>query len=120
MTGLTAAGGAIPVLHQLRIYWDWVGGNIGALPLEALITAAGAALGGWLLRKPLTRLAVWARGHLTSETHTALADMARELAAVKGAAEKARTSAAAAHRIAADTHQHLTGAEHPDAPGRGM
>lgn len=97
-------------------YWAWAGGNIGAMPLEAAIGAAASVLFALLLRRRLARLAAWARGHLTGETHAVLADLRREIGEVRGAAEKARTSAAAAHRIAADTHEHLTGAEHPDAP----
>lgn len=75
-------------------YWSWVGGNIGAMPLQALISAAAAALLALVLR-PLQRR-LWAR-------------LKRELGA---------DSAAAAHRIMADLFEHHTGRPHPDAPDR--
>lgn len=67
-------------------YWAWTGGNIGAMPLQALISAACA-----LLISPLLMRA-WRR------------------------VKRAMEAAEAAHRIAADTHMHLTGRRHPDAP----
>ena len=75
-------------------YWDWTGGNIGALPLEFIVTA----IAGWIFRKPIRRL--WDRLHK---------DAQGELAEIRRIAEQA-------HRIAADTHQHVTGHMHPDAP----
>lgn len=76
--------------HQ---YWAWVGGNVGAMPLQALITVAATLL----LRKPLARL--WHK--LVGERPDA-ADLRR---AVEGA-----------HKIAADLFEHHTGTAHPDAP----
>lgn len=74
-------------------YWRWTGGNIGAMPLQALIaTVAGLAFG-----RPLRSL--WHR--IVGER----ADM-----------EDIRRAAAAAHRIAADLHERMTGDAHPDAP----
>jgi hypothetical protein len=72
-------------------YWSWVGGNIGAMPLEALITAA-VTVALWPQIKPLVR---WLR---------------RELGGA--ALEEAK----AARRIAADLYEHHTGRPHPDAP----
>jgi hypothetical protein len=57
------------------------------------------------------------REHLETTTHAALADMRRELADLKATAEKTRRSAAAAHRIAADTHEQMTGLRHASSPG---
>lgn len=82
--------------HWLGSYWAWVGSNIGALPAEALVTL----LAGWIFRKPLGRL----KGRLLSGVHQRLDVIERK--------------AAAAHRIAADTHRHVTGRDHPDAPAR--
>lgn len=102
------------VFHYLRLYLAWTGSNVAAMPLEGLAALAF----GLVFRKRLTRAARWLRGHLTRETHAALADLRREMAEIRSTAEKARTAAAAAHRISADTHRHLTGGEHPDAPRR--
>ena len=76
-------------------YWAWTGGNVGAMPLQALI----AAVAGLVLRKPLRRL--WQ--HIVGER----ADV-----------EDIRRAAAAAHKIAADLFEHHTGEAHPDAPGK--
>jgi hypothetical protein len=59
--------------------------------------AAFAAAWGWLFRRRIS--AWWARIHPHG-------DALREI----------REMAAAAHRIAADTHEHLTGRRHPDSP----
>lgn len=72
--------------HEWHAYWLWVGGNIGAMPLQALIGGACT-----LVVSPLL-LRAWRR--------------------IRAALEAAE----AAHRIAADTHMHLTGRRHPAAP----
>jgi len=74
------------IAHLWDAYWAWTGGNIGAMPLEAVITAACT-----LVVSPLL-LRAWRR------------------------VRRAMEAAEAAHRIAADTHEHLTGLRHPDAP----
>jgi predicted short-subunit dehydrogenase-like oxidoreductase (DUF2520 family) len=74
-------------------YWSWVGGNIGAMPLQAVITAAGALV----LRKPIRR--GW-----------------HALVGERADLEDVKRMAAAAHRIAADLHEHVTGERHQDAP----
>ena len=74
-------------------YWAWTGGNIGAMPLQALITAAAALL----FRKPLRR--AW---------HALVGD--------KADLDDLRRLAEGAHRIAADLHEHITGERHPHAP----
>jgi hypothetical protein len=38
--------------HLWHQYWAWTGGNVGAMPLQALITGAA----GFLFRNPLGRL----------------------------------------------------------------
>lgn len=107
-----ALGAAISGRHDLGRYWAYTGGNIAAMPLEAAV----AAVAGWLARKPLARLARWARGELHAETHAALRDMRVALADIRAEAAKTRRTAELAHQIAADTHEHLTGRRHPDAP----
>lgn len=74
-------------------YWSWVGGNIGAMPLQAVITVAATLV----LRKHVRR---WWH-HLVGE-HADLDDVKR--------------MAAAAHQIAADLFEHHTGHAHRDAP----
>jgi hypothetical protein len=74
-------------------YWAWTGGNIGAMPLQAVI----AAVAGLLLRKPLKR--AWR--HAVGD-HADVEDI--------------RRMAAAAHRISADLFEHHTGSAHPLAP----
>ena len=74
-------------------YWAWVGGNVGAMPLQAVITVAATLL----LRKPIKR--AW---------HRAVGDRAD--------IEDIRRMAAAAHRISADLFERHTGEAHPDAP----
>ena len=74
-------------------YWSWVGGNVGAMPLQAVITVAATLA----LRKPIKR--AWRR---------AVGDRAD--------IEDIRRMAAAAHRISADLFEHHTGSAHPDAP----
>lgn len=78
-------------------YWNWVGGNVGAMPLQGVIAAAFAIV----FRKPVSR--AWHR--LVGE-HADLDDI--------------RQAAAAAHRIAADLFERHTGEAHPHAPeGKG-
>lgn len=87
--------------HLLRSYWDGVGGNVEAMPLEAL----AAALAGLLFRKPLRRLASWAKRRVLADVH--------------GRLDGIEEAAHAARRIAADTHKHVTGDDHPAAPRKG-
>jgi hypothetical protein len=75
-------------------YWSWVGGNIGAMPLQAVI--AGAA--GVAFRKPLRR------------AYHAIVGERADL-------EDLRRAATAAHKIAADLFEHHTGEKHPHSPG---
>ena len=82
--------------HWWHSYWAWTGGNIGAMPLEAVITVAATVL--------LIRPARWAWRKAFGE-HPAT-EVARR------AAEAAERSL----RIAADLYEHHTGARHPDAP----
>jgi hypothetical protein len=82
-------------MNWWHAYWSWVGGNIGAMPLEGAV----AFLAGAALRKPLAR---WWRRHFANGA---------ELAEIRDLAAKA-------HRIAADTYWHHVGQAHPDAPGR--
>ena len=83
------------------------GGNLVAWVLCGAIAAA------WL-RAKLRAQAALARLHhqqkmdQASEHHE---ELRRELDGVRGAADRA-------HRIAADTHEHLTGQPHPDAPAK--
>ena len=86
------------IAHLLLSYWDWAGSNVGAMPACGLV-ALGA---GYLFRKPLGRLAARVHGKL-------LEPVREHLRVIEAHAEKA-------HRIAADTHKALTGADHPDAP----
>lgn len=72
--------------HWWHAYWSWAGSNIGAMPAEALITAACTLLVSPLLLKAWRRV------------------------------RRALEAAEAAHRIAADTHMHVTGQRHPAAP----
>jgi hypothetical protein len=82
----------IALWHQ---YWGWVGGNVGAMPLQFLITVAA----GLAFLKPLKKL--W---------HRVVGD--------KADLDDVRRAAAAAHRIAADLHEKLTGEAHPHAPDK--
>jgi len=77
----------------LHAYWSWVGGNIGAMPLQAAIGVAFTLA----FRKPVSR--GWHR-----------------LVGERAEIEDIRRAAAAAHRIAADLFEHHTGGAHPDAP----
>ena len=77
----------------LRDYWTAAGGNIEAMPLQAVITVAATLL----LRKHVAR---WWH-HLVGER----ADL-----------EDVKRLAESAHRIAADLFEHSTGGAHPDAP----
>lgn len=107
-------GAAIRWRHGLGAYWSYVGGNIAAMPLELAVGAAA----GWLARKPLSRAGRWARAELHAETQAAIRDMRVQLADIRREAAKTRRTAELSHRIAADTHEHLTGGPHPDAPPR--
>jgi uncharacterized membrane protein len=78
-------------------YWAWTGGNIGAMPLQALITAAVTVLLWPFTRRLIRRLQAESR----AETAAALQE------------------AKAARRIAADLFEHHTGRTHPDAPNSG-
>lgn len=77
----------------LRDYWSWVGGNIGAMPLQAVITVVATLL----LRRHVAR---WWH-HLVGER--------ADIEDVKRMAESAR-------RIAADLFERNTGERHPDSP----
>jgi hypothetical protein len=76
-------------------YWAWTGGNIGAMPLQALITIAVTLI----FLRPLKR--AWRK---TFGERADIGDI--------------RRAAEAAHRIAADLHERMTGEAHPDAPAR--
>lgn len=78
---------------MIRAYWSWVGGNIGAMPLQALIGVVVTLA----FRRPAAR--AWHR-----------------LVGERADIEDVRRAATAAHRIAADLHEKLTGEAHPDAP----
>lgn len=100
----------IAILRDLFGPGTWgAGGNIAAAPIlavaAALITWVTHKLG--LLRRLADRLgppvaAWWAVHH----PH-------------KDKIDRALAAAEAAQRIAADTHEHLTGERHPDSPERG-
>lgn len=77
-------------------YWAWTGGNIGAMPLQAVI----AAIAGLVFRKPLRR------------AYHALVGERADI-------DDLRRAAAAAHKIAADLFEHHTGERHQDAPDHG-
>ena len=79
--------------HQ---YWTWCGSNVGAMPLQAVVTVVVTLI----FLKPLK----WAWRKVFGER----ADI-----------EDVRRAAAAAHKIAADLHERMTGEAHPDAPERG-
>ena len=77
------------ILREWHQYWAWVGGNVGAMPLQALISVVVTVV----FRKPAGRFLRWLSG---------------ESAALR--------EAKAARRIAADLHLRMTGEAHPDAP----
>jgi hypothetical protein len=79
--------------HIWHQYWSWVGGNIGAMPLQAAITVAATLV----LRRPISH--GWHR--LVGE-HLDIEDV--------------RRTADSAHKIMADLYEHLTGEQHPEAP----
>ena len=79
----------------LRHYWDYTGGNIAAMPLQAAITVAATLV----FRKPIAR--AW-----------------RRVVGEKADIEDVKRVAAAAHRIAADLFEHHTGERHEAAPDR--
>jgi hypothetical protein len=81
------------MLHLWDHYWSWVGGNVGAMPLQAAITVAATLL----LRKPIKK--AW-----------------RRAVGERADIEDIRRAAAAAHKIAADLFEHHTGSAHQDAP----
>jgi hypothetical protein len=76
-------------------YWAWVGGNVGAMPLQAVITVVATVV----LRK-----------HVRRGWHALVGERAE--------IEDIRRAAAAAHKIAADLFEHHTGGSHPEAPGK--
>jgi len=79
---------------MLHRYWDWVGGNIGAMPLEAVITAIVA----FLARRPLARAIGWFRRESNK------------------AAREALLEARMARKIMADLYRETTGRDHENAP----
>lgn len=79
---------------MIRQYWTWVGGNIGAMPLEACITVIAA----YLARHPLARAVSWFR----RESNKAARDALME--------------ARLARRIMADLYRETTGRDHEHAP----
>lgn len=81
---------------MFRQYWDWAGSNIGAMPAEFLITVVVTVI----FRRPIARAIAWIR----RGGDTALED--------------AREDARKARLIAADLYRHVTGEDHPHAPGR--
>jgi hypothetical protein len=86
----------VTILRDLFGPGAWgTGGNLVA---AAILSALGV-----LFRRPLARAITRARAHIRADETAAQ----REL----------RDTAAAAHRIIADLHKHVTGREHPDAPG---
>ena len=85
--------------HWLYLdYWVPTWPNAGAIPL----CVAFGAIGTYCFRRPLGRL--WKR---------VKADMHRD---VRDDISDIRAIAEAGRRIAADTHKHVTGRDHPDAP----
>lgn len=83
-------------------YWAWVGGNVGAMPLQAVITVIATLL----LGRPLRWL--W---------HRVFGERA-DMQDLKRMAEAAERRAATAARIAADLFEHHTGEAHPEAPAK--
>jgi hypothetical protein len=84
--------------HLWHQYWAWVGGNVGAMPLQALISAVAAVLLAVVFRPLLRRAWAWLKHELS-----------------RPALEEAK----AARQIAADLHLHVTGRSHPAAPDSG-
>lgn len=84
------------MIHLWDRYWAWVGGNVGAMPLQFIITL----IAGVAFRKPISRLIAWVK----RESREELAE--------------ARQDAKAALKIVADLFEHHTGEAHPDAPAR--
>jgi hypothetical protein len=80
--------------HLWDAYWAWVGGNIGAMPLQTIITVTATLL----FTRPISS---WWRKHFGAQ---------EDLAEI-------RRAASAAHQIAADLFEHHTGRAHPAAPG---
>jgi hypothetical protein len=81
------------IFHALRVYWDWAGSNIGAMPGCGAVAVVSAVA----FRKPL---AAWWKKHFGAQA---------DLSEIRAAAQSA-------HRIAADLYRHHTGRDHPDAP----
>lgn len=88
-------GGIVIAFHELRLYWDYTGGNVAAMPLCGLAAVIFAVC----FRKPAAR---WWRRHFGAQ---------QDLAEI-------RDMASAAQRIAADLFEHHTGRVHPCAPER--
>jgi hypothetical protein len=87
--------------HWLAAYWHWAGSNIGAEPACGLIALAVGGPVVYLLRDRIGKhLAGWWHRHLGHRG---------ELAEMRDLAERALV-------IAAATHRHVTGREHPQAP----
>ena len=63
--------------HLWHQYWSWTGGNVGAMPLQAVITVAATLL----LRRPLARSWHWLVGDQptsrTSAGHASASSIAR-------------------------------------------
>ena len=78
-------------------YWAGAGGNIGAMPLEALITGAVTVV----FRRPIGRFISW----LAREERQAWTDLLR--------------AAQEAQRISEGLRERPAAGAHPDAPGRG-
>jgi hypothetical protein len=84
------------MIHLWHSYWNYVGGNVSAMPLQSVV----AVVATLLLQKPVRK--GW-----------------RRLVGEKADIEDIRRMAAAAHKIAADLHEHVTGERHPHAPDKG-
>jgi hypothetical protein len=81
------------VIHELLAYWDYIGGNVAAMPVcgaLAVVFAVG-------FRKPI---AAWWHKHFGAKA---------DLAEIRRIAEDSR-------KIAADLFEHHTGKVHPAAP----
>jgi hypothetical protein len=81
--------------HLWHQYWAWTGGNVGAMPLQFVITVVVSVFAALVLRPLWRRLWAWLKAELGAAAH-----------------EEAK----AARRIAADLFEHHTGRPHPDAP----
>lgn len=81
------------LFHWLRLYWDWAGSNVGAMPACGLLATAFVVC----FRKPI---AAWWRKHFGAQA---------DLRDIRKAAEDAR-------KIAADLFEHHVGHAHHLAP----